>query len=68
MAEVVDYVNYISPVKGTKEILTAQDPAVAKNALIFPDQATLSRAHVFRGLTQEEETKYNQLFQALITG
>ena len=34
----------------------------------LPDQATLSRAHVFRGLTQEEETKYNRLFQTLVTG
>jgi spermidine/putrescine transport system substrate-binding protein len=68
MADVVDYVNYISPVKGTKEILVSADPSVGKNPLIFPDQATLSRAHVFRGLTQEEETKYNRLFQTLVTG
>ncbi len=68
MAQVVDYVNYISPVKGTKEILTAQDPAVADNQLIFPSQDTLARAHVFRGLTEAEETKYNQAFQALVTG
>ncbi len=68
MAQVVDYVNYISPVKGTKDILVAEDPSVAKNPLIFPDQATLSRAHVFRGLSQDEETKYNRLFQTLVTG
>jgi len=68
MAQVVDYVNYISPVQGTKDILTASDPAVAKNPLIFPDAATLSRAHVFRGLSQAEETKYNQIFQTLVTG
>ena len=68
MAKVVDYVNYISPVKGTKEILTVSDPAIAKNTLIEPDAATLQRAHVFRGLTAEEETKYNAAFAQLTAG
>jgi spermidine/putrescine transport system substrate-binding protein len=68
MAQVVDYVNYISPVKGTKEILTKNDPSVAENQLIFPSADTLTRAHVFRGLTQAEETKYNQAFQSVVTG
>ncbi len=68
MAQVVDYVNYISPVQGTKAILTAADPTVAGNPLIFPDAATLQRAHVFRGLTSAEETKYNAAFAALTAG
>ncbi|EWT01474.1 ABC transporter substrate-binding protein [Intrasporangium oryzae NRRL B-24470] len=68
MAQVVDYVNYISPVKGTKAILQVSDPSVSSNELIFPSADTLSRAHVFRGLTAEEETKYNRKFQALVTG
>ncbi|NYG05889.1 spermidine/putrescine transport system substrate-binding protein [Phycicoccus badiiscoriae] len=68
MAKVVDYVNYISPVKGTKEVLTKLDPAIAKNTLIEPDAATLQRAHVFRGLTAAEETKYNAAFAQLTAG
>jgi spermidine/putrescine transport system substrate-binding protein len=68
MAQVVDYVNYISPVQGTKEILATLDPAIAKNTLIEPDAATLERAHVFRGLTAAEETKYNAAFAALTAG
>ncbi len=68
MAKVVDYVNYISPVKGVKDILVKADPAVADNQLIFPSEATLTRAHVFRGLTEAEETKFNQAFQTLVTG
>lgn len=66
MAEVEDYVNYISPVKGSKEVLLKQDPSVAKNPLIFPSPAVLSRSRVFRGLTAAEETKYTQAFQSLI--
>lgn len=68
MAQVVDYVNYISVVKGAEQLLLADDPDVAKNPLIFPSEAVLGRAHVFRGLTEEEETKYNKAFQALTTG
>ena len=68
MAQVVDYVNYISVVKGAEQILVADDPDVAKNPLIFPSEAVLGRAHVFRGLTEAEETKYNKAFQALTTG
>src|SRR5690242_8272571 len=68
MAQVVDYVNYISVVKGAQEILTKQDSEVAKNQLIFPSADTLSRAHVFRGLSAAEESRYNKKFQALVTG
>jgi spermidine/putrescine transport system substrate-binding protein len=66
MAKVADYVNYIPPVKGTKEALVADDPSVADNPLIFPDEAVLARAHVFRGLSEDEETRYNKMFQDLI--
>jgi spermidine/putrescine transport system substrate-binding protein len=68
MAQVEDYVNYIAPVKGAKEALVKQDPDVAKNPLIFPSDAVLAKSHVFKGLTEAQETKYNQAFQALIGG
>ncbi|HEX6918711.1 MAG TPA: spermidine/putrescine ABC transporter substrate-binding protein [Actinomycetes bacterium] len=68
MALVEDYVNYISPVKGAKEALLKADPEIAKNQLIFPTAEVMSRAHVFRGLTATEETKYNKAFQALVGG
>jgi len=68
MAQVEDYVNYISPVKGSKEALLKTDPEVADNQLIFPTAETLSHAHVFKGLTAAQETKYNKAFQGLIGG
>jgi spermidine/putrescine transport system substrate-binding protein len=64
--DVAAYVNYIPPVKGTKEALTADDPDTADNPLIFPDEEVRARSNVFRGLTEEEETKYNEKFQSLI--
>ena len=65
-AEVEDYVNYICPVKGTKEALMKLDPDVANNPLIFPDDATLAKTHIFKGLSQKEEDKYNKSFQAVV--
>jgi spermidine/putrescine transport system substrate-binding protein len=68
MALVADYVNYIPPVVGTKEILVKKDPGVANNELIFPSQDVLSRAQVFRALSADEETAFNRQFQAVVTG
>ena len=42
-AQIVEYVNYISPVTGVKEILTKKDPALANNELIFPSEKFLSK-------------------------
>ena len=65
-AEVAAYVNYICPVEGAREAMEAIDPELVENELIFPTDATLERAHVFRALTPEEETRYNDEFQAVI--
>ncbi|MDP9240612.1 MAG: spermidine/putrescine ABC transporter substrate-binding protein, partial [Actinomycetota bacterium] len=66
MAEVEAYVNYISPVNGSREALLASDPEIAKNTLIFPTQDILARAHVFRGMTDKQDTRYNRAFQRLV--
>lgn len=65
-AEVAAYVNYICPVDGAREAMEQIDPSLVENPLIFPDDETLSRAYVFRALTPEEETRYNEEFQAVI--
>jgi len=64
-AMVADYVNYITPVQGAKEILIKSDPDVANNQLIFPSKATLDNAHVFMGLDVAQEEKYNAAFAKL---
>ena len=68
MAEVAAWVNYIPPVKGAGEALVAIDEELGKNPLIAPSGDVLSRAHVFRGLSPAEETKYNGLFAELTAG
>ncbi len=67
-AQVAAYVNYIPPVAGTKEAMMALDPALADNQLIFPTDATLKNAHVFRSLDSAEDQKYNAQFQAILLG
>ncbi|MDJ0349447.1 spermidine/putrescine ABC transporter substrate-binding protein [Cryobacterium sp. PH29-G1] len=67
-AEVAAYVNYITPVVGAKEAMMAIDPALAADPLIFPDDATLANAYVFRGLDGTEEQTFNAQFQAILLG
>ncbi|NMR19568.1 PotD/PotF family extracellular solute-binding protein [Cellulomonas fimi] len=65
-AQVAAWVNYICPVKGAQEAMAEIDPELVENPLIFPDDATLAKAHVFRTLTPEEETRYNGDFLTAI--
>jgi len=37
-ADIAEYVNFVTPVKGVREILAKRDPALAKNPLIFPSE------------------------------
>jgi spermidine/putrescine transport system substrate-binding protein len=37
-ADIAEYVNYVTPVAGVKEILAKRDPELARNQLIFPSQ------------------------------
>jgi spermidine/putrescine transport system substrate-binding protein len=65
-APIEDYVNYVPPVKGTREALLKIDPSVANNPLIFPSPQILKRGHAFKTLTPADENKVNSAFQAVI--
>lgn len=65
-APIEAYVNYVPPVKGTREALLELDPSIATNPLIFPDAKTLQRARVFKQLSPAEEDKLNNAFQKVI--
>ncbi len=47
-ADITEYVNYVCPVKGVKEIIEKRDPELAASQLIFPDDETLENAYIFR--------------------
>jgi len=65
-ADIAEYVNYICPVNGVKEILAERDPALANNQLIFPDEAYLEDTFIFRDLDPEEERELDDAFQQVI--
>jgi spermidine/putrescine transport system substrate-binding protein len=68
MGEVEAWVNYISPVTGTKDAVVALDASLGGNQLIFPSAETLSKAKKFRDLTAKEESEYTRMFTNLATG
>ncbi len=66
-AKLTAYVQYVAPVKGTQEAMTKVDKSLVNNTLIFPDAATLSRAHLFMGLDEKQEKTYQLAFDK-VTG
>ena len=60
------YVNYVCPVEGAKEEMEKIDPDLASSPWIFPDEATLAKAKVFRTLTADEDTQFSEAFQKVI--
>jgi spermidine/putrescine transport system substrate-binding protein len=67
-AQIAAYVNYVTPVKGAKEELAKTDAEMAANPLIFPPDDVLSKVKIFKGLTEDEETYFNNKFSALLGG
>jgi spermidine/putrescine transport system substrate-binding protein len=67
-AQIEDYVNYVSPVAGTKEILLKQDPEVANNQLIFPSEKFTAKCDVAPTISGEEEQKITQAFESVVSG
>ncbi len=66
-AQIAAWVNYVTPVKGAKEVIAAEDPDLADSQLIFPSEDTLSKVKIFKSLSEDEESGFNDLF-AQVTG
>jgi spermidine/putrescine transport system substrate-binding protein len=65
-APIAAYINYVTPVKGVKEIFAKKDPELASSDLIFPSDQLLKRAKIFRDLKPDEERTINEAFQKVI--
>ena len=61
-AQIAAWVNYVTPVKGAKEALAADDPELAESPLIFPPDETLANVKIFKSLTEDEESVFNDKF------
>ena len=67
-AQIEAYVNYVSPVEGTKEVLLKQEPAVAENPLIFPDKEFTKKCSIQPAPTGELEDNVTRAFNAVLNG
>lgn len=68
-ARITESVGYNPPVAGVQEILAAgtdAQKALSKSQLLFPDEATLSRLHVFASLPEKEDLDFENRFGKII--
>jgi spermidine/putrescine transport system substrate-binding protein len=66
-AKLAAYVNYISPVKGAKEILEKSDPDIANNPLIFPPPEIQAKIKAYPNLSPADERAMQEAM-AKVTG
>lgn len=67
-ADIAEYVNYVTPVEGVKEILRKRDPALARDQLIFPSEEYTADCTFEPVLGGEEGDKITKAFQRVLTG
>ena len=65
-AQIVAAAPYISAVKGAGEQLAEIAPDLAKSSLVNPPDDLRARLHVFRALSDAEDTEFNKIFQDAI--
>src|SRR6478736_5690771 len=65
-AQIVAGAPYLSAAKGTGAELAKIAPDLAKSSLVNPPDDLRSRLHVFRALTDAEDTEFNRIFQDAI--
>ena len=66
-AKLAAYINYISPVKGAKEILAKTDPHIANNPLIFPPPEIQAKIKAYPNLSPADERSMQEAM-AKVTG
>jgi spermidine/putrescine transport system substrate-binding protein len=64
---IAEYVNYFCPVDGVQELVAKKNPELAKNQLIFPDQATLDKLYAYPSLSAADERELTAQMQK-VTG
>ena len=67
-ADIAEYVNYVTPVKGVKEILRERDPALARNQLIFPSEAYTEDCTFEPVLGGEQGAEVTEAFEQALVG
>jgi len=67
-AQIAAEVNYVSPVRGVREVLAETDPETANNQLIFPSDEFTRACSTQPSLTGERQQRITRAFNAVLTG
>ena len=67
-AQIAQYVNYVTPVEGVKEVLEKEDPELTENQLIFPDAEFTADCTPQAVLDPAYEQEVTEAYQAVTTG
>jgi spermidine/putrescine transport system substrate-binding protein len=65
-AKLAAWVNYISPVEVAQQAMEDIDSSLVDNQLIFPDKAFLESGIDFMTLNEQQDKKYQTMFQQVI--
>ena len=66
-ADIAEFVQYVTPVDGVKDVLAKRDPKLAENQLIFPPEDVASRLKPYPALSPGDERKMQEAM-AQVTG
>jgi spermidine/putrescine transport system substrate-binding protein len=67
-ANIAEYVNYVTPVEGVKEVLAKREPKLAENQLIFPSASFTKKCSGTPTLEGEEKQKVLRAWDAVLNG
>lgn len=67
-ANIAEYVNYVTPVEGVKEVLAKREPKLAENQLIFPSASFTKKCSGTPVIEGEEEQNIVKAFDAVLNG
>ena len=59
-------VDYISPVKGTDELVIKANPDAASNPMLVPPPDWVARLHIFGDLSEADEIYFNEQFAKVV--
>lgn len=65
-AQIIAFVRYVCPVKGTAEALVAIDPSASEDPLIFPTEDMRARLHEFVSQEPDARSAWEATFQEAI--
>ncbi|MFN8163199.1 MAG: spermidine/putrescine ABC transporter substrate-binding protein [Solirubrobacterales bacterium] len=67
-AKLIEFTHYLSPVNGVQEVIAKNDPALAKNQLVFPSEKFIEKCSPEPELSGEMEQKVTAAWNAVVNG